>query len=1212
MAGLYAQEPLFVVTFWWGGLGFGIDPDKPYVKYCTSYAYRELTTEEFPIPNGFAYGFLKSLTGFDTTMQIDGFGQVNQLSAEFVDYFGHFRYWMASRNIYTDIMVEVGLYFRNPLSTPDAPLKGTIYKVFEGKIREPVVWNEADRTFKCDFVSDTWFKNVGYIPVLQDVVLQRFIQDPPAYQNGQQINIGEGVYEPYIDTERLLLQQNINSEVWPQLFGRATDIPLKPIAKVPEFTISDNVPCVKGWGRPYRNMVREAYAEYNQDLIPYFDNATLVIPLDENNDFFASIQRDYVDFNYTWPAYDPEHPADPYQVRVPETTVVLNNYRSMDDTLAAMGPMMTVEIETEGEIIRCAGYLIDRFFVVPPGQTDAYEYFNMPVGQNIPCEKVHQCYENPDYITWLDFNSPQAVGKLTSEERAIAAGPMPPQWVDRPDYEPNLLRLPSTPVIVYSDCQFNSNELWYDKFYKEDYDIQAGWYFVYNGNVYVVSVIDGARLLYFSPNMPDDFYIPAGTQLDFCAPDTPWLQNQFIALDVHFEWPIYNTTQATTPGPNPKPIWVENGNLTTNMRDHEGNMNAPYYTVTGKKTRQDVLYARVVMQLGPKLYIESMVNTYNMDASKWLMSPNTYVTQITVATGNLRLFPQDMAMRIQEIKQAARSLNQTGDQRRIQYVNSNVKTKYMKRDYNDIAMHYTIRANSKLRIIDWWASHTYVLTTEIGQDWENVYPETLLPLWYFRVYIEEIWANVNGRPVPLMGPKSGQVGESRGYMDHYRRNDYFEFHPDVFFIPARRDPSEMCSYYGGTYYPTRYSQLLMWPDHVSITLYPTPFMLMIQALAANNQQVELKANACNTLNSDEKIFKAVLENHTSYFYGQLSSLPTSTGYPYDPQQLTFEHQSMGVVTESMDAREFLAKVAWENAKAIQIRGNTAMLIDFFKAYNPMIIFNADNIDAKSISLEYVPFEDLITQYNVVMTNGNKWTMKAPTPFGPFDYSTLKNLAIGRDLDSWKPKDIKILLNQTFRPDDFNILEPLLDGYLKLSNLYPSFLAPQKINPLQEYFGSSIKVIAPQWIQTMPLWPVEWAERTINSVLHWWLHYESRVWNVMTFKTYVDEGNMSFYLRAGDIVAIQLDGPTVKLFEDEQPPQSIGVPALPSGYPMERINGTATNFDHSKVEYYSMNLDPAPGQTWCSGRALVLSTSLDPEEWLITVKVLLPVTADGGY
>jgi hypothetical protein len=117
---------------------------------------------------------------------------------------------------------------------------------------------------------------------------------------------------------------------------------------------------------------------------------------------------------------------------------------------------------------------------------------------------------------------------------------------------------------------------------------------------------------------------------------------------------------------------------------------------------------------------------------------------------------------------------------------------------------------------------------------------------------------------------------------------------------------------------------------------------------------------------------------------------------------------------------------------------------------------------------------------------------------------------------------------------------------------------------------------------------------------------------MTFKTYVDEGNMSFYLRAGDIVAIQLDGPTVKLFEDEQPPQSIGVPALPSGYPMERINGTATNFDHSKVKYYSMNLDPAPGQTWCSGRALVLSTSLDPEEWLITVKVLLPVTADGGY
>jgi hypothetical protein len=37
-----------------------------------------------------------------------------------------------------------------------------------------------------------------------------------------------------------------------------------------------------------------------------------------------------------------------------------------------------------------------------------------------------------------------------------------------------------------------------------------------------------------------------------------------------------------------------------------------------------------------------------------------------------------------------------------------------------------------------------------------------------------------------------------------------------------------------------------------------------------------------------------------------------------------------------------------------------------------------------------------------------------------------------------------------------------------------------------------------------------------------------------------------------------------------------------------------------------------GEYTCSGRALVLSTSLDPEEWLITVKVLLPVAAGGGY
>jgi hypothetical protein len=387
--------------------------------------------------------------------------------------------------------------------------------------------------------------------------------------------------------------------------------------------------------------------------------------------------------------------------------------------------------------------------------------------------------------------------------------------------------------------------------------------------------------------------------------------------------------------------------------------------------------------------------------------------------------------------------------------------------------------------------------------------------------------------------------------------------------------------------------------------------MMLQALAANGQQVELQANACNTLNSDEKIFQAVLENHTAYFYGQVSALPTSTGYPYDPQQLTFEHQSMGCITETMDVREFLARLAWENAKHIQIRGQYAMLVDFFKAYNPMIIFNADNIDAKSITLEYVPFEDLVTQYNIILTNGKKWSIKAPTPFGPFDYSTLKNAAIGRDLDTWKAKEVKMLMNQTFRPDDFNMTLPLLDGYIHLSNLYPYFLAPQKIDPLQEYFGAA-HVPPPAWIMEMPVIPVEWNEKSVCSVLKWWLHYESRVWTVMTFKTYIDQNNMLFYLRAGDIVAFDLQGPTVKLFEDEQPPEINGVPLLKgTGYPMERINGIATTFDHSKVEYYSMKQNQQ-GEYTCSGRALVLSTSLDPEEWLITVKVLLPVAAGGGY
>lgn len=1190
MTGLYAQEPLFVVTFWWGGLGFGVDPNSIFVKYCTSYAYRELTADEFPIDGGFAYGFLKSLTGFDTTMQIDGFGQVNQLSAEFIDYFGHFRYWMASRNIYTEVMVEVGLYFRDPESTPDEPKKGTIYKIFEGKVREPVSWNEADRTFKCDFVSETWFKNVGFVPYLDNIILQRFVSDPPIFdEEGEQQNIGAGVLVPYIDSERLLLQQNINSETWPQLFGRATDIPLRPIAQVPEFNIEDNVPCQYGWGRHFKGLVREAFVQ-NEDDLAFFDDAALVIPLDKNNKFFVAIERDYVDYPYQWPAdYTPPTPF--YQPRVPERSVFLNNYQSMNPVLPYR--MMTVDIESEGEIIRCAGYLIDRFFVIPD-----LAYFNMPLDSNIPCSKVHQSYENPDYILWYDYNSPAAAGQLTPAQLAFAAGPTPTQWIDRPDYEPNLLKLASVKVVVGEEVSSGGSTISYDTYYPDDIDIAIGWYFIYDANVYVVTEILGEHGLRFTPALPDGILIEANAQIDFVPSDTPWLQGQYISFDAHIPKVIKSKTQGTDPSGNPLYINAS-GNLTTNANDRFGDANSIYNEVISQEDRQFVIYAKVALQVGAKLYLENMLMYNGVAADKILVGPTTTVTTISVVTGNLRLQVQSMDMRVEDKEQITKIINRTGSQRRLQYVVSQHTTQYMQKKYNKIATFYTIKANAVLRIVDWWASHTYVLTTEIGQNKEYLYPETIYPLWYFKVYIETLYAEVNGRPVPIIGPRSGQANELLP-TDQYRRNDYFELQPVFLVIPTHRDTEVMHEYYEGIYYPTADSALLKWPDHVSITLYDTPFMLMLQALSANTQQIELKGTACNTLNNDEQIFKAVLENHTAYFYGDVSTLQTTAGEAYDPHGVAFAHQNMGVITESMDARIFLARLAWENAKHIQIRGNHAALVDFFKRYNPMIIFDADNIEAKSIQVEYIGFEDLITQYNAVLTDGSRWVIKSTQPITPYDYVAFWDITVGRDSATWRSKDVEILLNQTFRPDDFNLEVPLLDGYLKLSTTYPQFLAMQKPDPLANY-----PVEPPAWLQLLSLYPVEWTERTINSVLRWWLHFESRVWTIMTFTTYVDQNNQSFYLRAGDIVAINLEGPTVKMFEDEQPPSDLGAPILESGYPMERIDQTATNFNHDIIKYYTQSED-------CSGLALVLATTLDPETWLITVKVLIPRTAEGLF
>jgi hypothetical protein len=1182
---MYAQEPIFVVTFWWGGLGFGIDPTKIYVKYCTSYAYRELTIEEFPIAGGYAYGFLKSLTGFDTSIQIDGFGHVSQLSAEFIDYFGHFRYWMASRNIYTDIMVEVGLFFRNPLSTPDAPLKGTIYKVFEGRIREPVVWNEADRSFRCDFVTDTWFKEVGYVPNLQDIMLQRFIPDPPMYNpDGVQVNIGEGEYEPYIDTERLLLQQNINNECWPQLFGYAKDISLRPIAKIPEFEVANDTPCRFGYGRQFVGLVRNAFIQDERDAIARFENAALVIPLNENNQFFMAIQRDYVNYPYNPPpGYE--------QPEVPQRTVIVNNYKSM---YGLPQGMMTVDIESEGETIRCAGYLIDNYFVVPEMQ-----YFNIPIYTGtINCKKIHQSYENPDYIHWQDHQIIRGTGKLSASEEAFAAQPVPPQWINRPDYEPNMLLLPSVKIKITARVIANATTLNYAKFFVTDENIGVGWYFIYDAYIYVVTAASQTELV-FTPPIPSKLAIEIGEYIDICASNTPWLQDQYIAIDLNYTR-IDEIEIAQSQTPTGEPLYKENSNLTINSKNQYGDANEPYHKPIHTTNISEVLYAKVQKQIGAKIYIENLVNTGNIDMSKMLMDPKTWVTTISSVTGNLRLIPNSMDMRIKDNQQIGKTMNQMGDQRHLESVSSQHTTVYTGKNWNDIALYHVIRAGAKLRIVDWWATHTYVITTEIGQDWEFVYPGTMANLWYFQVYLDKIWAEVNGRPVLMFGPKSGQVGETT-IQDQFRRNDYFELTYKLFF-PAYRDSSAMCAAYGGIYYPTGAASRLDWPNHVSITLYPTPFNLMLQGVAANNQQIELKAAACNTLNTDERIFKAVLENHTPYFYGNLATHRTTDGSNYDTYRIACEHQNMAVITEQMDVREFLAKLAWENVKHIQIRGQYAAMVDFFKMYNPMVTFDANNIDAKSISLEYVPFENLITQYNITLTNGHFWVIRSQARISPYDYTNIQSLMIGRDFNVWKKKDIKIMFNQTFRPDDFNITEPLFDGYMKLSNLYPQFLLSQKPDPLSIY-----PIEAPNWIKLMPLYPVEWIERSINSVLHWWLHYESKVWTVITFKTYVDENNQSFYLRAGDLVAIKLDGPNVKLFEDEQPPKLLGDLALPNGYPMENIDQTATTFDHTKIAYYTQKLTEPNS---CSGMALVLSTNLDPEEWLITVKLLLPITAEG--
>lgn len=1155
----FGVEPMLVVTFWYGGIAFNAFPNTPYVKYSTSYAFNEISEPEFPVENGFAYGFMQSLTGLDTVEHTGGFGTVSQVNASFTDYFGHFLYWMRNCNLYSQMMVDIHIYFRNPDSTEAVPLRGTWYKIFEGRLRDPISWSEGNRIFSCTISNEPFSKDIGYSPSIDQTVLQRFISDPPLFnQDGIQTNVGAGHTEPYIDTERLLLQTHLNNEqVWPQLFGYCDDFVLKPIAKIPEFEVNEYVPCRPGYGRHFADLVRPAFV--STEAADIFDTALLVIPLDENNVYLLKI------------AEDAEYPG---------RAIYLDTYQSNNPGL--LPHEMTVDIENDGDTIRCTGFLIDHFFAVTR--------FNVPLYNNIPCMRPPEKKENPEFVDWMRCQSMRGTGELSQKGEIFAASSPPLRYTDREDNDRNMLLLKHSLVTLNEASASGMSSIYVSKYYPAQALPQTGWYFTYMGAVYVVETVEGSEAsidftINFLPALPLNAGMPKDYQIVLCPPDTPWLQGQCIAMQVRTETPIYLEPLVQETNAQGRPLYTNptSGTDTTEPYDAFGLPNRIKYK-SRTETVDRVLFAKVAHQEGPKIYYECTVNAQNMDAHTW--TTNSIISSIQTVTGNLVLAPESMELRVRDQDQVVRNSINSTDRKKIQYIqNPNGQTTYAKAQCNIFEPYYTILPGAKVRLVDWWATSTYVVSTNISSNLQQVYPDTLLPFWYFPIYIDRVWAKVNGQPIPILGPT--QYHDTAAG-DQYFRNDYFELDVNMF-LPTYRLTDEMSAYYNSVYYPTGGSSLLRWPNHTSITLYNTPFLMMLQSMLGSDQ-IELHCSAFNDLNTDEKIFQAVIQWHTMYYYGTFGQdIRAYDGSLYDPHLIPFAHQSMGVVTEKIKPEELLAQLAFENAKSIQIRGNTAYLVDRFKGYTPRIIFDGSNIDERSISLEYVPMSEIITRYLITLPKGRLWTITAKDRMGPFDLADFRSLLIGRDLSmAHVDRQIQIKFNQTFIPDDFNMDLPLFDGYIAVNSDYQYFIKPT-YPPLRTTVD---------WLN-FDQYPLEFRQRTLNACMHWWLQYQSKVWTIMTFKTYVDKESLSFYIYAGDIVAVNLEGPTVKMLTDERNPD------LGYAYPFDNIDGPATSFDHDRIKYYSK------GDQY-SGRALVLSTSLDPNEWLVTVKLLLPVTPHGVF
>jgi len=340
------------------------------------------------------------------------------------------------------------------------------------------------------------------------------------------------------------------------------------------------------------------------------------------------------------------------------------------------------------------------------------------------------------------------------------------------------------------------------------------------------------------------------------------------------------------------------------------------------------------------------------------------------------------------------------------------------------------------------------------------------------------------------------------------------------------------------YYDEDFEEYL--PDKVAfIRLKPTGTNMIARGWGEDIAILEVTCG--NTIDTDERIFKWVLEKYTN-LTGVLAT------------DLYYHHPTECKVMRKEAVTSFLGQLSWENCKLIRVEASTARLIDLLKPCalpSTLPTFSESNIENDQFKLAYTADSEI---YNyMVATAQDSWV----------EGKIIEKNQESIDRFTKREISVSILCNRR--------ISTIADGYDNTT-----------VSPLDNtHWEDSIGRLVPTDDDNDPETPDIYVEtlhlgRGYNRVLKYWLYQYSRIWLQVQFNTFLDsilpKVSGGERIVGSDLVNINMGVPLSILTDADGIPNNV-LPnyGTPAGLPVAYGYVTEVNITPSDGWVVSMNV-----------------------------------------